>query len=281
MEMIQLFDARRDCSMVDLLTNLIGTALGIVLATRFRTMVSVRPGTGAPLFLLACWIGAILFPFMPDLSVRHLNYKLLTFTAPPFSAVAFFNLLVTWLAAARLLEAAIDRYVVPLLLFILPLRLLVSGITLSWSDAAPAILAVMIWFAWAPKSSQTFKLRDALLAALSIAAIVLVGLAPFHFSDTSQGFSWIPFRALFTTDWQGGVAIFFRKSFSYGSTIWLLVNAGAGWIGSAVAVAALLGVLETVQLRLPNHVAESTDPLHALLMAWVMNRLSRGNPKQT
>jgi VanZ family protein len=274
MEMIQLFEPLRFCSMVDVTTNFTGTAVGIVLAARFRSMIAFRPGTGVPLLLLACSMGAILFPFMPDLSVRHLNYKLLSFISPPFSAVTFFNVLVMWLAAARLMEAAIDRYVVPLLLLILPARLVVMSITLSWLDAVPAILAVMIWFAWPLRS----KRRDALLAALSIAAIVLAGLAPFHFSGTSQGFSWIPFRALFTTDWQNGVVIFFRKSFIYGSTIWLLVAAGASLRRSTLAIAVLLGGLEAVQLWLPNHVSESTDPLHALLMGYGISRFSRGNP---
>ena len=274
MEMIQLFDARRFCSMIDVVTNVTGSALGMVLATRFRSRVALRPGTGGPLFLLACWTGALLFPFMPDLSTHHLNYKLLTFASPPFSAVAFFNLSMMWLAAARLTEAAVNRYVVPLLLVILPLRFFVDGITLSWLDCLPAIIAIMVWFAWPAKSPR----RDAMLAALSLAAILLTGLAPFHFSATAQDFSWTPFRALFSSDWQAGFAIFFRKSFSYGSTIWLLMAAGVPLAVSALGLAAFLAALEGVQIWLPNHVAESTDPLHSLLIAWVLNKVRGRNP---
>jgi hypothetical protein len=272
-EMIQLFDAHRVCSMIDVVTNVTGTALGAALATRFRSMVSVRPGTGGPLFLLCCWTAALLFPFMPDLSSHHLIHKLSTFTSPPFSAVAFFYLLVMWIAAARLMEAAVGRNPVPLLLFLLPVRLFVDGITLTWTDCLPAILALLIWFAWPSKSPH----RDAVLAALSIGAILITGLFPFHFSTSAQAFSWIPFRALFTTDWENGFAIFFRKCFAYGSTIWLLGSAGLSLAASAVGVAALLGTLEVAQLWLPSHVAESTDPLHALLLAWIFRQLEARN----
>jgi glycopeptide antibiotics resistance protein len=269
MEMIQLYDAQRVCSMLDVVTNVTGAAVGIVLAWQFRSRVSIRPRTPAPLFLLFCWVCAYLFPFMPDLSTHHLGYKLSTFTSPPFSAVACFNAVVVWLIAARMMEAAYSRVAVPLLLLFLPVRLFVSGITLAWTDLLPALIACAIWLAWRP--------RHAALAGLSIAAIVLVGLAPFHFSSSRQAFSWIPFRALFSTDWEGGFAIFFRKCFAYGSAIWLLVGAGNSLVRSTAAMAVILAALEVVQLWLPNHVSESTDPLHAIILACVLYLLARPN----
>jgi hypothetical protein len=232
-------------------------------------MVTLRPGTGVPLFLLACWTAAMLFPFMPDLSLVHLNYKLLAITNAHFSPVPFFSLLVMWLVAARALEAAVDRYVVPLLLLVLPLRFLVIGLTLTWTETLAAILAVMIFFSW-----PYYLWRDQILAGLSIAAIILTGLSPFHFSPTTQHFSWIPFRALFVTDWQAGVAIFFRKCFNYASTIWLLTLAGVSLFRAAWEIALMLTWLEVNQLWLPNHVAESSDPLHAILLAWLIQRLT-------
>jgi glycopeptide antibiotics resistance protein len=272
-EMIQLFDAKRVCSMIDVLTNVTGAAIGIAAASRFRARVAIRPGAGGPLFLLACWVGALLFPFMPDLSTHHLIGKLAGFSAPSFSPVPVFSALVMWLAAGRLLEAAYSRAAFPLLLLILPVRLFVSGITLSWTDCLSALLACGIWFALPAR----FPRRDALLAVLSLSGILATGLAPFHFSQSPQSFSWIPFRAIFTTDWESGFAIFLRKCFVYGSTIWLFTAAGLSLLVSAGGVAAILAGLEAVQLWLPNHVAESTDPLHALILAWILSRLSRGS----
>jgi len=269
MEMIQLYDAQRVCSMLDVLTNVTGAAAGILLASQFHSRVSIRPRTSGPLFLLFCWVCAYLFPFMPDLSTHHLVYKLSTFTSPLFSAVACFNSVVMWLVAARMMEAAYSRLWAPLLLLVLPARLFVSGITLAWTDLLAALIACAIWFAWRPRNAE--------LAGISMAAILVVGLAPFHFSSSRQAFSWIPFQALFSTDWEGGFAIFFRKCFAYGSSIWLLAADGISLLASTTAIAVILAALEAVQLWLPNHVSESTDPLHAIILACVLYLLGRPN----
>jgi hypothetical protein len=270
-EMIQLFDAQRVTSMMDVVTNVSGTAVGVALAWRLRPLVQMKPRAGGPLMLLFCWAGALLFPFMPDLSTHHLIAKIAQFTSPPFAAVTFFNLFVMWLAAARVSEVAMNRYVAPLLLLVLPVRFLVAGLTLRWTDVVPAVLALFVWF-FVP---QTFRLRDAGLAVLSIGAILMTGLSPFHFSAAAQTFSWVPFRALFSTDWEAGFGIFFRKCFAYGSAIWLGVCAGFSLPTAAIAVAALLAGLEVVQMWLPNHAAETTDPILALVLAWVLSRMHR------
>jgi len=272
LEMIQLYDANRVCSILDVITNVTGAACGIVVASRFHASVKIRPLAAAPLFLLSCWVAMLLFPFMPDISTHHLAYKLSTFLSPPFSAVVCFTNLVAWLVAARLVEASFRRNLYPLLLAILPCRLLVSGITLAWTDCVPAALALTLWFGWL----ASWRQRDATLAGLSIGAILLSGLAPFHFSALAQPFSWVPFRALFSSDWETGFAIFFRKCFVYGSAIWLLAAAGVSLVVSSAAVVSLLASVEVAQLWLPNHVAESTDPLHGLMLGWVIHRLEAG-----
>ena len=42
-------------------------------------------------------------------------------------------------------------------------------------------------------------------------------------------------------------------------------------------IAVILAVLEAVQLWLPNHVSESTDPFHAIILACVLYLLGRSN----
>jgi glycopeptide antibiotics resistance protein len=274
MEMLQLYDAQRFCSMLDVVTNFTGAALGVAIAWRFQHKVLSRPRSAGPLMLLCCWLAALLFPFMPDLSPHHFLYKLSTFTSPPFSPLAFVNAFVMWLAAARLLEAVYPRALTPLLLLELPARLLVSGLTLTWTDCLPAVAAMMIWLFWNPRA----RYRDATLGVLSLTSILLTGLSPFHFSPVAQGFSWVPFKALFSANWEVGSAIFFRKCFTYGSSIWLLSAAGFNLILTSAGVAILLAAIEVIQLWLPNHVSESTDPLLALILAWMLNHLTMKRP---
>jgi hypothetical protein len=274
MEMIQLFDAQRMCSMVDLTVNVCGAGIGGAAATRLRRRTHVA--ASGPLFLLACWVGGLLFPLMPDLSRTHLYYKLAAFPKAEFSWVACFSAFAAWLAAARLMDAVVGearshRWLLVLFL-VLPLRFFIGGLSFAWTDFVPAALA---WFVWELWLSPKKKRRDAWLAGLSMAAITISGLSPFHFAAISQGVSWIPFRALFSTNWEFGFGLFFRKSFTYGATIWLLSAAGWGLVRATVAVVAVLAGIEAAQRYLPNHVAESTDPLHAMILAWILSRLKR------
>jgi VanZ family protein len=271
MEMLQLFDGKRVCSMLDVVTNVVGAGLRILLAALFRPYVSMRPRAAGPLFLLLCWVSANYYPFMPDLSGYHLLAKLRALAVPSFAPVAFFSAFATWLAAVRVMEAAYSRPWFLLLLASLPLRFFVSGLTLSWTEIASAAAAAAIWLSWPVKARG----HDLALATLSLLAILATGLSPFHFAPNRQEFSWIPFRALFSTDWETGFGIFFRKSFAYGSSIWLLASAGLPLRYSGAGVAIILALLEAAQLWLPNHVSESTDPLHALMLAWILARLSR------
>jgi hypothetical protein len=261
MEMLQLYDDRRVCSLLDVATNLVGAVSGIWLGDRLRGLKKPNLAAG-PALLLSCWAGALLFPFMPDFSRTHLWQKLAVFFFARPSFVVFVGNAAAWLAAARLMQFA----GFPWLYALLPLRFFVAGLSLTWGDCAAAAVAWLL---------VRFTARDAVAAIAVLAAIVLAGLSPFHFSPAPQAFSWVPFRALLSADWESAFAILLRKSFLYGSAVWLLRRAGSPlWLASAVVASVLLGI-EMAQRFLPNHVAESTDPLLALTMAWILNHLAR------
>ncbi len=261
MEMVQLYDDSRVCSLLDALTNVCGAALGVWFGARLRR-VKAPHVEAVPLFLLSCWAGASLFPFMPDLSRTHLWQKSGAFFSAPVTLVGFLGAVAAWIAAERFMAVTGFWW----LYLLLPLRFFVAGLSLTWLDCAAAGVA------WLMARLAT---RDGIIALTVLASILLVGLTPFHFDAKPHSFIWVPFRALLTTNWEAGFALFFRKSFLYGSAIWLLRGAGLKLWTSAAMVAALLAFVEAAQLFLPNHVAESTDPLHAVIMAWILGKLSR------
>lgn len=280
MEMLQLFDGGRVCSLLDLVLNVSGAALGAAVA-------GVLAGYGArpprvpdhavlPLLLLGCWIAALTFPFMPDLSRHHLAQKIGEFLTARFQFLPFYTSLTAWLIAARLLETSfgkdVSRACLPVLFMILPARLLITGTALTWSDCVAAGLAWILWLVWLSGNARS----DLELAALSVATLLFYGFAPFHFMRHPQPFSWIPFKALFSTDWESGFAVFLRKSFSYGGAIWLLVDAGVPLAAAAGGIAAILGFIEIVQVYLPGHVPESTDPIQAVILSWVFKYFHAG-----
>jgi hypothetical protein len=111
--------------------------------------------------------------------------------------------------------------------------------------------------------------------AWSFAAVIVIrGLAPFHFASVSAPFTWTPFGGMLEADWQFAVLVMLEKIFWYTSAIWLL----AAVMRLRYAIAAIAGVLaavEIAQVRLPDRVAESTDPILAVLMGFVLFILFR------
>ena len=65
-----------------------------------------------------------------------------------------------------------------------------------------------------------------------------------------------------------------EKIFWYTSAVWLLASVMRLRYAIAV-VAAVLAAIEIAQMRLPGRVAESTDPILAILMGFVLFILSR------
>jgi len=278
-ELLQFYDAHRFTSLVDVATNVVGAVLGILLAlpvarTR-RNAPAIRIRQPGALLLLCCFTGAILFPLIPDLSRTHLAGKLASFSAGSFAPVSFFSLYVGWLVAARLLLALLEQgseqLVFPLLGFLLPARFLIADLNAPWPYWASFIAG---WLTWAACFAGSRR-RNVALALLTSASVAATGLAPLHFAAQQSYFEWVPFRALFSTQWGTGFTVFLQKAFLYGSAIWLLRESGVGLRRAAVYVALGLAVIEAVQLYLPNHASESTDPLLALLLAWVLHRLAR------
>ena len=180
------------------------------------------------------------------------------------SPLETFTHFVEWLAVAQLLESVLSgertRRLFPLLLLVLPAKLLIAGRTVTWSELAGAVLAYICSY-----FLSGYQRRAALVAGLIISLLILRGLAPYHRSSVANPFSWIPFSGFLAADPEFGMLTFLRKCFWYGSAIWLLRATGWRLARAAVAVALLLGAIEIIQIHLPGRVAEITDPLLAMM----------------
>ncbi len=282
-EIAQLYDARRFTSSVDIATNVLGAALGVVLAT---TMVkrgratAIRIQQPAAALLLCCWAGAILFPLIPDLSRTDVSQKLAAFFGAGFAPVPFYAMVTGWLLAARMLLAVtgerLRNSLFPVLSLVLPARFLVLGLSAGWEFWASFFLAWLVWHAFLSRIRQ----HDLALACMAVLSLAATGLAPFHFAKHPQPFVWIPFRAVFSTARETGFALFLGKAFLQGSTVWLFRESGIRLRYAAAGVALLLAGLEFAQRYLPNHVAEISDPLLCILVAWMVHRLQRARVRQ-
>jgi VanZ family protein len=277
-EMIQLFDDSRMCSLSDVASNVAGAAMGIAAGAIYRKafdhLLSRQPAfallqpSGA-LLLLACWIGYQVFPLFPSWGRTSLIRKIGLLAHSALSPADTLLVFAEWLTIACLIESVIKTKTSPvlaLLLFLLPGRLLIASRTLAWADVGGALAALGVWV-FVPRR----LVRRATPVVLA-GALVVGELAPFHFQGT-QPFNWVPFRGYFQTAWQNGFVLLFRKSFWYGGVLWLWRAAGfrLAWITGITALALFL--LERVQIYLPGRTPEVTDALLAILMGvllWIL-----------
>jgi VanZ family protein len=275
-EMVQLFDDSRQCSASDVLCNVTGGAVGMGLGMLYREKLqavierrqtaSLLHLSGA-LLLLCCWLGYQLFPLFPSLGRTKLAARLaalgpLAATSPVETLVVFAE----WIAVACLLEGLLEgetTHMLAALLLVVPARLLIVSRSLSWSDIAGAAAALAAWL-WLPR----LYVRRAAPFLLT-SALVLGELAPFHFGS-ARPFNWVPFRGFILASWQSSFVVLFRKSFWYGSVIWLWRAAGFRLAQIVFAVAAALLALEGAQIWLPGRVPEITDAVLAMLMGCLL-----------
>jgi VanZ family protein len=275
-EMIQLFDDSRQCSASDVLCNVTGGALGVGLGMLYREKLQAvleRRQTASflhlseALLLLCCWLGYQLFPLFPSLGRAKLAARLAALgTISTMSPVETLVVFAEWIAVACLLEGLLEgqtTHMLAALLLVVPARLLIVSRSLSWSDIGGAAAALAAWL-WLPR----LYVRRA--APFLLTSALIVGeLAPFHFGP-ARAFNWVPFRGLILSDWQSGFVVLFRKSFWYGSAIWLWRAAGYRLAPVILAVAAALLALEGVQIYLPGRTPEITDAVLAVLMGLLL-----------
>jgi VanZ family protein len=278
MEMIQIYDPGRTCSLFDVFCNVSGAAAGALAALVFQpglaSLARRKPGRHGPaaLLLAACWASYQLYPFFPPLSRTRLraSLELLAGTAS-ISVVEVWANAAEWLAAALVLEALFGRLQLRWLLAAmacLPLRLVIAERSLTLGETLGAALALLLW------SLLPEKKRLPAGAFLLASATLLRELIPFRLAETPQPFSWIPFAATFDSNRQSAVVVLLRKAFEYGALVWLFRTCGISYARAALAVAGSLAVLEAIQRYLPGRTPEITDSVLTLLMAMVLWRLS-------
>lgn len=270
-EMAQLFTPRRVCNTWDLISNILGAAIGAaaarVLWQRVKHVSTPHPHAPAgALILLCCWAAYQFFPFYPETTRHALVLKLYGLLDPaPFSLPAAALAAAEWLAVTRLAALCFGPQRAPwlagLFLLALPAKLLVAGRTAGWSE----ILGALAGAGMGALLPVPFLTAAGLLAA----AVAARALSPFEFSG-GRSFRWVPFVSLIGTEWGAATLMLLRKVFWYGSILVLLRAARVPRAPGAAALVLLLAAIEAAQIRIPGHVAETTDPLLAALIAFAL-----------
>ena len=273
-EMLQIFDAHRTCSLLDVACNFAGTVGGVGAALIFRREIfeitrrrKGNRGAGGALVLACCWAGYQLYPLIPLFSRGHLRASVARFLTTPISMVEVCAGAAEWFAFALVMRAAAGRMKTSWLLLAmlcLPLRLLIVERSLAPDEVLGAALAMLVLTY--PAEGSRVRATAAMLAA----AVVLRELAPFEFTAQARPMSWIPFSATLDAERLAAALVLLRKAFEYGTLVWLLRASGLRYWIAGVGVAAALVLLETAQRYLPNRQPEITDAAIAGILACVL-----------
>jgi VanZ family protein len=277
MELTQYYDPGRVTSASDVLSNVLGTLVGIIGALRFSgehgkmfALHQIRPTP--PLMLLTVWATFRLFPFDPDISLHQVWNSLKPLLLnPSLDPNALFRHISMWVTVAVLVSSAVGTrrsyfWFAALASFLLFAKLFLAGATISTAEIAGSAIA----FCWAVASRNFPRLQIIATCALLSCYVIMFRLEPFDLQAQLKEFDWIPFFSFMHGSINVDMLSFLEKYFLYGSLIWLFVEVGVQLRWATLGVASLLFATSWMEIFLPGKSAEITDTIMALLIGGIM-----------
>jgi len=282
MELTQYYDPGRVTSAADVLSNVLGTLVGIMGALRFGSelgskLVQHRILPTPPLMLVTVWATFRLFPFNPVISPHQVwNSLKPVFLYPSLAPSALFRHISMWTTVAVLISSVVGTQrsylrFAAFASFLLFAKLFLVDATLSVAEIA----GVAVAFCWAVVSRNSPRLQIITTCALLSCYVIMFRLEPFDFQAQPKEFDWIPFFGFMHGSISVNMLSFLEKFFLYGSLIWLLVEIGIQLRWATLVVALLLFATSWMEVFLPGRSAEITDTIMALLIGCIMALMCR------
>jgi VanZ family protein len=282
-EIVQLFEPQRVSSLLDVMTNTAGSLIGAIAAwilfpqwksANFSRHVAWKREPAA-FALLLIWVSFQLYPLVPSYGFTRLPGKLLALVHSPWSGLELLACITEGLVVAiiceRVFGVATSRLLFICIPLALPVRLMIAGRALAATDLIGIAAAFAIWALFLHRTP--YRLR--VCAGIVIITLVVRGVALFYLSRTPSLFHWKPFTVSMGNDWTSSALVLLRKLFDYGSALWVVHIAGTSYLFAASLVAVTLAVIEAVQVWLPGRAAESTDPVIAIMLGFILWRLEK------
>ncbi|MBS0506808.1 MAG: VanZ family protein [Proteobacteria bacterium] len=283
LQLAQLWLPSRVPALNDVIANTAGILLGVAAGWLARGLGPAGAGQAAsvalqralaPAVLMLLWLGYQWFPLVPTLDLQNMiNAVKPLVRAPQLDGVRALHTALAWLAFFRLWQLTTARHTPPLALAaaalcILGAKLVIVGASISLTN----LLGLGLALACLPWSQHRAALPVLIMAML--ASLLASGLAPFNWSSVPQAFHWIPFTGMLEGSMGVNLLNLVEKSYFYGAVTVLMAASGARPLAAAMAVAICLAAIEAAQVFLPGRVAETTDPLLALILGYVIGLLS-------
>jgi len=266
---LQVYLPGRQPSLSDVLWNAVGTALGIgvgLVAERYVTSLPkvAWPRSRIVLVLIAAWVTAELWPFVPALDWFAIKEKLRPLIlAPSLSFASATYHLVSVAVLGMMLEsmesaASATRWLSLLVAGVLGAKLILWGAPLSFSFAVGTILGVVTWAFFGDRLGR--RACAVLLAAL-IVAFTLRSLVPFELRAAPAPFKWVPFASLLEGEMSVNLRSLAAAVFAFGAMLWLVDRAGGRIAGMTAALAVWVLVIELAQMWIVGRTPDITPPI--------------------
>ena len=290
MELSQSALPSRVSSIVDLITNTLGTASGALAALLWQASAAPAgwlggsrekhllpgPRAEAGLLVLGCWALSQLAPFVPSLDLGGIKNALkpVWYTAHDLSLFDLPHAATYWCNLAALgivARGSIRQRSLPLALFlvfaaaVLTAKIFVLGRQLSLEALSALPVAVVLWSAMSFFSER--------MRGHAATLLLLVGFAVYELKPvagavaTVESFNWVPFRGQLARELSGFGTILEGLWPFAALSLLLMVRTGSRLRGAAaggVCVFAFVFALEWQQITIPGRSADITQPLLAL-----------------
>lgn len=274
LQFAQLWLPSRVPALGDVFVNIAGMLLGVTAAGLARRLMPSLPGNRAqpliPLGLALSWLAYQWFPFVPTLDLQNITNALKPLLlSPQFDAPRTLHTAVAWLAFFKLWDIIAAGRTSSLMLaavgvFIVGAKVLIVGAGISLNNVLGLGLA-LAFLRWCNAPSALPVLLIAMLLSL-----FLSGLAPFAIQNTPSAFHWIPFTGMLEGDMGNNLMNLIEKTYFYGALILLMTRHGARPVPASIAVASCLLAVEAAQIFIAGRTAETTDPVLALILGFVI-----------
>jgi len=275
MELSQYYDVGRDTEATDVYANVLGAAVGALAGVVFGGprdwgLMSAIADDRIPALLVLAWAGYRLYPFVPTIDLhKYWNTIKPLILSPSLSGYNLFRHTAIWLAIFTILsKIATEQRLLIVPLFasvVLFSKILIISASLSVAEVAGAVVAYLIWLIFY-SNRRTYVVMVLVLFA---ATVIAQRLEPFQFADHQVPFGWIPFRSFMYGSIDVDVLSFLEKFFLYGSSIWLLAEAGVSNRSATGIVAGTLFATSIAETYLPHRSAEITDAMMALAIGGI------------
>lgn len=281
----------RTPAMSDIVCNMAGFVLGwgIGLATRrslgevARKHLEVQSADRFALVMVALWLTAELFPFIPTFDVSSVvdNVKSLwqQDAWQPRRLLLHAGMTVIGLEALAFLVRSVAAELFAQPMAAIAVLGLLSGkfFIVNQAPGVPVIAGIIIGtLLW--RSLDRIAVRPRLWAVLAIAtaSYLLHALWPWRWNDSPSAMNWLPFSSSLAGSVEAVITSFAFESLCFGAIVWSATRNGATLGGMTACTAILAFVCEWMQRHLPTRTPEITSVLLVLGVGWLIAAL--GNP---